>query len=58
MSIKAEILNKAIIRKLDKVLNNTDVVTDLKITIEGHRGEAPRITYELSEFIVTEEETT
>ena len=58
MSIKADNLNKAIIRKLDKVLNNTDVVTDLKITIQGHRGEAPMITYEISEFIVTEEETT
>lgn len=58
MSIKADKLNKAIIRKLDKVLNNTDVVTDLKITIQGHRGEAPMITYEISEFIVTEGENT
>lgn len=58
MSIKADNLNKAIVRKLDKVLDNTDFITDLKITIQGHRGEAPMITYEISELIDTEEETT
>lgn len=58
MSIKADNLNKAIVRKLEKVLDNTDFITDMKITIQGHRGEAPMITYEISEFIVTEEETT
>ena len=57
MSNKADNLNKAIVRKLDKVLDTTDCITDLKITIHGHRGEAPMITYEISEFIVTEEET-
>lgn len=56
MSIKADDLNKAIIRKLDKVLNNTEIVTDMKITIQGHRGEAPMITYEISELIVTDKE--
>ena len=58
MSIKADNLNKAIVRKLDKVLDNTDFITDMKITIQGHRGEAPMITYEISELIVTEEKTT
>lgn len=58
MSVKADNLNKAIVRKLDKILDNTDCITDMKITIHGHRGEAPMITYEISEFIVTEEEST
>lgn len=58
MSIKADNLNKAIVKKVEKVLDNTDFITDLKITIQGHRGEAPMITYEISEIIVTEEETT
>lgn len=58
MSIKADNLNKAIVRKLDKVLDNTDCITDMKITIQGHRGEAPMITYEISELIGTEEEIT
>ena len=58
MSIKADNLNKAIVRKLDKVLDNTDFITDMKITIQGHRGEAPMITYEISELIVTEEKNT
>ncbi len=56
MSIKADDLKKAITKKVDKILNNTGVVTDLKITIQGHRGEAPMITYEISEIIVTEKE--
>ena len=58
MSIKADNLNKAIVRKLEKVLDNTDCITDLKITIQGHRGEDPMITYEISELIVTEGENT
>lgn len=58
MSTKADNLNKAIVRKLEKVLDNTDLITDMKITIQGHRGEAPMITYEISEFIVTEGENT
>lgn len=58
MSVKADNLNKAIVRKLEKVLDNTDFITDMKITIQGHRGEASMITYEISEFIVTEEGTT
>lgn len=58
MSIKADNLNKAIVKKVEKVLNNTDFITDMKITIQGHRGEAPMITYDISELIVTEEETT
>lgn len=57
MSIKADNLNKAIVRKLDKVLDNTDCIIDMKITIHGH-GEAPMITYEISELIVNEEENT
>ena len=32
MSIKADNLNKAIVRKLDKVLDNTDFITDVKVT--------------------------
>lgn len=58
MSIKADNLNKAIVKKVEKVLDNTDFITDMKITIQGHRGEAPMISYEISELIVTEEETT
>lgn len=58
MSIKADNLNKAIVKKVEKVLNNTDFITDMKITIQGHSGEAPMITYDISELIVTEEETT
>lgn len=55
MSIKADIMNKSIVKKLDKVLDNTDCITDLKILIEGHRGEAAMITYEIKEIIVSEE---
>lgn len=58
MSTKADNLNKAIVRKLDKVLDNTDFITDMKITIQGHRNEAPMITYEISELIVNGEENT
>lgn len=58
MSVKTGNLNKAIVRKLEKVLDNTDCITDMKITIQGHRGEAPMITYEISELIVNEEENT
>lgn len=55
MSIKADIMNKSIVKKLDKVLDNTDCITDLKILIEWHRGEAAMITYEIKEIIVSEE---
>ena len=58
MSVKADNLNKAIVKKVEKVLNNTDFITDMKITIHSHSGEAPMITYDISELIVTEEETT
>lgn len=58
MSVKTGNLNKAIVRKLEKVLDNTDCITDMKITIQGHIDEAPMITYEISELIVTEGENT
>ena len=57
MSIKADNVNKAIVRKLERVLENTDSICDLKVTIQGHRGEAPMITYEISEFIAEEGNT-
>lgn len=54
--IKARALNKAIVNKVDKILDNTDHICEIKITIRGHSGEAPEITYEISELIGTEAE--
>lgn len=58
MSIKADVLNKAIVKKVESILNNTEDIRDLKIEIAGSPGTAPSIKYEISEFIVTEEEPT
>lgn len=58
MSIKADNFNKAIVKKVESILNNTEQIRDIKIEITGSIGTAPSIKYEISEFIVAEEETT
>lgn len=51
---KGERLNKAIISKLERVLENTEDILDMKICIEGSAGLAPTITYEIEERIRVE----
>lgn len=54
MSIKADNLNKAIVKKVESILNNTEQIRDMKIEITGSIGTAPSIKYEISEFIISE----
>lgn len=54
MSIKAENMNRAIVKKLERVLANTECIDSLCITIEGNVGEAPTIEYTIKEIIVSE----
>lgn len=56
MSIKADNLNKAIVKKVESILNNTEQIRDMKIEITGSIGTAPSIKYEISEFIISESE--
>lgn len=55
MANKAETLNKAIVNKVDSVLNNADYIDSVYITIEGNRGEVPTITYKIRELIVPDD---
>ena len=55
MAKKAENLNQAIAKKVDSVLNNTDFIDSVFITIEGNRGEVPTITYKIRELIVPDD---
>lgn len=57
MSNKAETLNDAIVDKVKRVLDNTDYIDSLYITIEGNRGEVPTIKYTVREFITPKEDT-
>ena len=55
MANKAEDLNKAIVNKVESILENTDFIDTVRIVIEGNRGEVPSITYCIKEFITPEE---
>ena len=55
MSIPANNLNDAIVRKVDSILKNTDCIDSMYITVEGSRGEVPTITYRFREFIVPDD---
>lgn len=53
---KAERQNKAIVDKVASILDNTDFIDEVKITIEGSRQECPSIEYKIKEFIITDTE--
>ena len=55
MAIKADNLNDAIVEKVKSVLDNTDFIDSIYITIEGNRGEVPTIRYTIKEFITPQE---
>ena len=55
MANKAEILNQAIVNKVDSVLNNAKHLDSVYIIIEGNRGEVPTITYKIRELIVPDD---
>ena len=55
MANKADNLNDAIVKKLQSILNNTDYIDSMYITIDGNRGEIPVIKYSIKEFIVPQE---
>ncbi len=56
MSIKvADNLNGAIVEKIQSILDNTDYIDSMYITIEGNRGEVPTIRYNIKEFITPKE---
>lgn len=50
----AERLNDAIVKKLDKVLKNTDHIDSIRIVIEGSFEECPTIYYQIKERISSE----
>ena len=54
--VKAQEMNAAIVKKVERILNNTDQIRDMKIEITGSLGTAPSIKYEISEFIISESE--
>jgi len=45
-------LNDTIIEKVQSILNNTDCIEDIRITIEGNNVELPTIRYNIKEVIV------
>ena len=51
----AEKLNNAIVRKVDKVLKNTDHIESIRIVIEGSREEYPSIYYGIKEYITDDD---
>ena len=55
MANKADNLNDAIVKKLQSILNNTDYIDSMYITIDGNRGEIPVIKYSIKEFITPQE---
>lgn len=46
--------NKAIVNKIEKILNSTDYVDSARIVIEDARGEVVTIQYSIKEFITPE----
>lgn len=46
--------NKAIVNKIEKILNNTDYVDSARIVIEDARDEVVTIQYSIKEFITPE----
>lgn len=55
MNNKADNLNDAIVEKIQSILDNTDYIDSMYITIEGNRGEVPTIRYTIKEFVVPKE---
>lgn len=55
MAIKADNLNDAIVEKVKSILDNTDFIDSMYITIDGNRGEIPTIRYNIKEFITPQE---
>lgn len=55
MTNKADNLNNAIVEKLQGILNNTDYIDSMYISIEVNRGEVPAIRYNIKELIVPKE---
>lgn len=55
MANKADNLNDALVEKLQGILNNTDHIDSMYISIEVNRGEVPAIRYNIKEFIVPKE---
>ena len=49
--MKAEELNKAIVNKVESILNNTDYIVKMHIGIFGDAGEVPVIRYSIEENI-------
>jgi len=46
--------NKAIVNKIEKILNNTDYVDSARIVIDDARDEVVTIQYSIKEFITPE----
>lgn len=52
---KAKNQNEAIVKKVEKILASTDFIDNVRIVIEGSRGEIPTIQYNIKEWIVPDE---
>ena len=52
---KSKDQNEAIVKKVEKILASTNFVDNLRIVIEGSRGEIPTIQYNIKEWIVPDE---
>lgn len=52
---KEDNLNEAIVEKVQSILDNTNLIDSIYIAIEGNRGEAPTIRYDIREFITPKE---
>ena len=52
---RGEKLNKAIVDKVESILDNTNCPTEVKIEIEAKVGVAPYIKYQIEEFIVVDD---
>ena len=52
---KSKDQNEAIVKKVEKILESTNFIDNLRIVIEGSRGEIPTIQYNIKEWIVPDE---
>lgn len=55
IKVKADNLNDAIVEKIQRILDNTDYIDSMYITIEGNIGEMPAIRYNIKEYIAPKE---
>ena len=53
----SERLNKAIVDKVESILNNTESIRDIDIHIQGSIAEAPTIRYCIEEIIKWDSES-